>query len=98
MNHKDHRAHKGLDERPILCARRALCGSYNGALCGSWVRIASAAVVFVLAAAPSAHAELVFFTTGRTLSVKATRSDGESVVLSLRSGGEVVCDRSIVAR
>jgi soluble lytic murein transglycosylase-like protein len=52
----------------------------------------------LLFAAIPAHAELVFFTTGRTLSVKAVKSDGESVVLSLRSGGEVICDRSIVAR
>jgi soluble lytic murein transglycosylase-like protein len=40
----------------------------------------------------------VFFNTGRTLSVKAHRSEGESLVLTLRSGGEIVCESSIVAR
>ena len=52
----------------------------------------------VLACASPAHAELVFFATGRTMSVKSHRVDGESVVLTLRSGGEVVCDAAAVAR
>jgi hypothetical protein len=43
-----------------------------------------------------ARAELVFFSTGRYMSVKSHRLDGESLVLNLRSGGEVVCDRSVV--
>ena len=38
-----------------------------------------------------AHAELVFFSTGRSLSVKSHRIDGDSLVLNLRGGGEVVC-------
>ena len=52
----------------------------------------------VLACASPAHAELVFFATGRTMSVKSHRADGESVVLTLRSGGEIVCDAAAVAR
>jgi soluble lytic murein transglycosylase-like protein len=56
------------------------------------------AVFGVLLFALPAHAELVFFTTGRTLSVKAHRSEGESLVLILRSGGEIVCEPSVVAR
>src|SRR5690242_1875360 len=51
-----------------------------------------------LAAATPAHAELVFFTTGRSLSVKSHRTDGESLVLELRGGGEVAFDPSLVAR
>ena len=43
-----------------------------------------------------ARAELVFFATGRTLSVKSHRLDGESLVLALRAGGEIVCEPSIV--
>jgi len=58
--------------------------------------LASLAAV-VLAAAP-ARAELVYFTTGRTLSVKSHRVDGETMVLALRSGGEIVTDLSVVAR
>jgi soluble lytic murein transglycosylase-like protein len=45
-----------------------------------------------------ASAELVFLTSGRTMSVKAHRNAGETVVLVLRSGGEVACDRAMIAR
>ena len=54
-------------------------------------------VVIVLAGASPAHAELVFFMTGRSMSVKAHRFEGESLVLTLRSGGEVICEPSVVA-
>jgi len=54
-------------------------------------------VSFAVVARP-AHAELVFFNTGRTLSVKSHRVDGDSLVLQLRGGGEIVCDSAIVAR
>src|SRR6185369_886338 len=36
--------------------------------------------------------------SGRTLSIKAHRVDGGSLVLTLRSGGEVICDASTIAR
>jgi hypothetical protein len=62
----------------------------------AFVFVASLAVI-VLGAAP-AHAELVFFSTGRSLSVKAHRVEGDSLVLLLRGGGEIVCERSVVAR
>ena len=42
-----------------------------------------------------ASAEIVFLTSGRTLSVKAHRVEGESIILTLRSGGEVTCDKSL---
>ena len=44
-----------------------------------------------------AHAELVFFGNGRTLSIKAHRLVGPSLVLMLRAGGEIECDQSLVA-
>jgi len=56
-----------------------------------------AGLVVLLSALP-AQAELVFFATGRSLSVKAHRIDGESLVLTLRSGGEIVCDPSTITR
>jgi soluble lytic murein transglycosylase-like protein len=59
-------------------------------------------VVLVLlalqAAAGVASAELVFLASGRTLSVKAHRLEGDSFVLTLRSGGEIVCAASLVER
>src|SRR5258708_13456222 len=45
-----------------------------------------------------ASAEIVFFNTGRTLSVKSHRADGESLVLVMRGGGEIVCEASIISR
>ena len=45
-----------------------------------------------------ASAEIVFLTSGRTLSVKSHRVDGESIVLTLRSGGEVTCDKNLISR
>lgn len=46
----------------------------------------------------SARAELVFFEGGRTLSIKAHHMEGASLVLTLRGGGEIVCDPSAIAR
>lgn len=62
------------------------------------VAITSLTSLAVLTGAVPARAELVFFSTGRVLSVKAHRTDGESLVLTLRSGGEMICEQSIVAR
>lgn len=53
--------------------------------------------VWLLGANP-ADAELVFFTSGRTMSVTTHRVEDGLVVLTLRSGGEVACAPSIIAR
>ena len=49
-----------------------------------------------LVTAVPASAEIVVLTSGRTMSVKGHRIDGNSIVLTLRSGGEVTCDKSLV--
>jgi soluble lytic murein transglycosylase-like protein len=59
--------------------------------------VLSAAFLALLTAAP-ASAEIVFLTSGRTLSVKSHKVEGESIVLTLRSGGEVTCDKSLIAK
>jgi hypothetical protein len=46
----------------------------------------------------SARAELVFFETGRTLSVKGHRIENGQLILEMRAGGEIVCDPSMVSR
>jgi soluble lytic murein transglycosylase-like protein len=63
----------------------------------STVRLACGACALLLAATP-ASAEIVYLTSGRTLSVKDHREDGDSMVLSLRGGGEVTCSRSLIAK
>lgn len=65
----------------------------------SRVRFFLYAVTFGLATtAVPASAEIVYLTSGRTLSVKSHRLDGESIVLTLRSGGDVTCDRTLVEK
>jgi hypothetical protein len=56
------------------------------------------ACLCLLASAAPAGAELVFFSSGRSLSVKGHHVDGDSLVLTLRAGGEIVCAPSMIAR
>jgi Transglycosylase SLT domain len=63
------------------------------------VYVTAVAVTLALAASVGeARAEIVFLTSGRTLSVKSHEYKGDSVVLTLRSGADVTCDRSLVER
>jgi hypothetical protein len=54
--------------------------------------------VLLAASVVPARAELVFFATGRNLSVKSHRVDGDTIVLEMRGGGEMICEASIIAR
>jgi hypothetical protein len=54
--------------------------------------------LLVALGASSASAEIVFLSSGRTLSVKEHRQEGDTIVLVMRAGGEVRCDKSIVDR
>jgi len=57
------------------------------------------AAVFALGLfAVPAQAEIVYLTSGRTLSVKGHRLDGETIVLTLRGGGEVSCDKTLIEK
>jgi hypothetical protein len=62
-----------------------------------FVAVLALLALSLLTAAP-ASADLVFLATGRSLSVRAVRYDGDEAVLTLRSGGEVVCSRAAIAR
>jgi hypothetical protein len=59
---------------------------------------ACAAALALLATALPASAEIVFLTSGRTLSVKSHKIDGELIVLTLRSGGQVTCDKALISK
>src|SRR5918999_4987222 len=61
-------------------------------------RVAAAATLALACTAVPASAEIVHLTSGRTLSVKDHRVEGDSIVLTLRSGGEVTCDRTLVEK
>jgi soluble lytic murein transglycosylase-like protein len=58
----------------------------------------AAALFALLTAVAPASAEMVFLSSGRTLSVKGHRVDGDHIVLTLRSGGEVTCDKDLISR
>ena len=51
----------------------------------------------LLSAAP-VRAEIAYFQNGRTLSIKEHHSDGDSLVLTLRNGGQIVCEASVITR
>ena len=61
-------------------------------------RVAVATCVLAVASSAPASAEIVVMTSGRTLSVKAHKATGNSVTLTLRSGGEVTCDSTLIER
>lgn len=61
-------------------------------------RVALATCVLLLGAASMASAEIVFMTSGGTLSVKGHKNDGDLVILMLRNGGEVTCDKSLIEK
>jgi membrane-bound lytic murein transglycosylase B len=62
------------------------------------VRLATATCVFLAAGSTFASAEIVFLTSGRTLSVRDHKTEGDLVVLTLRSGGDVTCDKGLIER
>lgn len=61
-----------------------------------WVLVG--AVGLAIAAPADAAAEIVLLRSGRHLSVRAHRIEGESIVLTLSGGGEMVCPRRYVAQ
>jgi soluble lytic murein transglycosylase-like protein len=61
-------------------------------------RIGMVACACVVGAASLASAEIVFMTSGGTLSVKGHTTDGDSVTLTLRSGGTVTCDKQLIEK
>jgi soluble lytic murein transglycosylase-like protein len=61
--------------------------------------LTTASIVLVcIGFATSARAELVYFTSGKVMSIKSHRVEGEKLVLTPRTGGEIVCDAALVAR
>jgi hypothetical protein len=59
--------------------------------------VSSCCLAFAAVTAP-ASAEIVYLTSSRTLSVKSHRVDGDSIILTLRGGGEVTCDKSLIEK
>jgi Transglycosylase SLT domain len=60
--------------------------------------VTSTVILATLGLATSARAEIVFLTSNRTLSVKSHRVEGDSIILTLRNGGAVTCDKSLIEK
>ena len=60
--------------------------------------VATLSVVAWLVNAVPASADLIFFSEDRAMSVAGYRYEGAAIVLSLRGGGEMVFDRTLVLR
>ena len=58
----------------------------------------SVTALALLAGPAIASAEIVFLSSGRTLSVKAHQIDGDSIILTLRSGGQVTCKKDLIEK
>jgi soluble lytic murein transglycosylase-like protein len=63
-----------------------------------WALTLGTVVLSITAAATPARAELVFFQSGRAMSVRAIRSEGAEIVLQLRGGGDIHCDKSLIVK
>jgi Transglycosylase SLT domain len=57
-----------------------------------------AAMALGLAGASEARADLVYLSSGRSLSVKSVHMSGSQVTLSLRNGGDMTFDRDLIDR
>ena len=60
-----------------------------------FLTVAEVALILI-GCASQAQAEIVFLTSGRSVSVKGHRADGDRIILTLRTGGEVTCDKSLI--
>jgi hypothetical protein len=62
-------------------------------------RLASLTVfTLVLGTALPARAEIVYLSSKKTISVQSHRIEGDLIVLKLRGGGEVTCDKSLIEK
>ena len=62
-------------------------------------RLASIAVfTVVLGTALPVRAEIVYLSSKKTISIQSHRIEGDSIVLTLRGGGEVTCDKSLIEK
>ncbi len=55
-------------------------------------------VAFALGTAVPASAEIVYLSSKKTISVASHRVEGDSIILTLRGGGEVTCDKSLIEK
>src|SRR5690349_11739308 len=62
------------------------------------IRLSLLVSSLALGMAVPASAEIIYLTSNKTISVKSHRIEGNTIYLTLRNGGEVSCDKSLVDR
>ena len=62
------------------------------------ILIAAVSAVLLAGMAVPASAEIVHLSSKRTISIQSHRIEGDSVILTLRGGGEVTCDKSLIEK
>jgi len=62
------------------------------------MRIVGCLTIVLMSLATPARAELAYFASGQTLSVKAHRMEGSLLVMELRGGGQMTCEPSLIVR
>ena len=65
---------------------------------GKTVIVSLVSFVSIVCTALPAHAELAFFANGRFMSIKGHSTDGDSLVLTLRNGGQMIVEPGMIAR
>jgi soluble lytic murein transglycosylase-like protein len=63
---------------------------------GWMLRAVAASALLLTAGAVQASAEIIHLTSGRTMSVRSHRIEGDSIRLVLRGGGEMICPLSYI--
>jgi soluble lytic murein transglycosylase-like protein len=61
-------------------------------------KLLAVATLALTTVALPASAEIVFLTSGRTFSVKSHQVDGDRITLTLRSGGDITCNRALIEK
>src|SRR4029078_793222 len=62
------------------------------------VRLSAVLCAFLTVGVGEARAEIVFLSSGRTLSIKSHHEDGDLLVMTIRTGGESTWAKSLVYR
>jgi soluble lytic murein transglycosylase-like protein len=61
-------------------------------------KLLAAATLVLLTNALPASAEIVFLKSGRTFSIQSHKVDGDRITLTLRSGGDITCDKALIEK
>jgi hypothetical protein len=61
-------------------------------------KLLAAATLVLLTTALPASAEIVFLKSGRTFSIQSHKVEGDRITLTLRSGGDITCDKALIEK